>query len=52
MPASITRLTRVKNQPWLCVSLSSSSAASAGVSVMALKTDSTTAKAIVSENCW
>jgi hypothetical protein len=45
--------TWVKNQPCLpWLSVSSSNAASAGVRVSALNTDSTTAKAMVSENCW
>ena len=40
-----------KNRPFWWLSRSSSSAASAGVSVTALNTDSATAKAIVIENC-
>ncbi len=53
VPASMPLFTWVKNQPcWPWLWLSSSNAASAGVSVRALKTESTTAKAMVSENCW
>ncbi len=47
----MTLFTAVKNRPCVWLSLASSSAESAGVSVTALNTDSTTEKAIVSENC-
>ena len=51
VPPSITRFTAVKNRPCSWLSFSSSSAASAGVKVMALNTDRITANVIVMENC-
>jgi hypothetical protein len=48
----MTLLTAVKNRPCEWLSLSSSTADRAGASVTALNTDKTTAKAMVSENCW
>ena len=45
------RSKKLKKPPFF-VSLRSNSADSAGVSVTALNTDSATANAIVSENCW
>ncbi len=48
----MTRFTPVKKRPWAWVSLARSKAESAGVKVTALKTESTTAKAMVRENCW